>query len=558
MAPLNLSNTKARTIDLWSVLTILLVVACVGSYVFWSLERVAELQRYEYNRALYTSLTESVDFEHCHIPEFRDVGFCRRHRELEDRLEEFFHHGGNSIEDQELWTRTGSFFFVINLGSTVGYANQGAPHTPSGRLAAIIFGIITIPLFGCAFILASKYMVQAAEVVFQPFIGPGGSPELERSRMFRLTVILIVLLWPGAAMVFKLLEGWSFARSLFFCFVTFTMVGLGDDVPSTLVGRAVCILYTYTTLGLSVGILRKLSIEGTEETPLFNTRAAQYLRKPWVCLLGVAILCLCGALFFPHLEREEELRRYERNRRMYNDLYNLAHFSGCDKEFVRNLDFCKNADSFRKGLKPFFGPDTPNSMVDRQIWTEAGSSLFVLSLSSTVGYGAHNPHTRAGKIATVIFGLVAFPLFLQYVVASAEIGKHLMGQLIHKIRHKLGLREDPEQSSTWGLVILVLMIWIGGSLIFMALEAEHNWDFFKALYFCFVTLSCIGFSNVMPRSDAAKVFTFVYIVIGLGSVGALLSQLVDQFHALTVNDAPDNTDKNIDEDIEHVKSGTAY
>jgi len=398
----------------------LLLLGAAGGLVFWRLERPAELERYHFNKALYTSLVDSVAFEHCKDPVFeKELGYCRQHEELKARLEQFFERAGNSVHDQRLWTPLGSFCFVVNLGSTVGYATQGAPQTPHGQAAAVVFGLIAIPLFGCVFILTANHLLQQAIALEERLLGPPAGKEAARSRTLCLAGVLLLALWPGVALLFSLLEGWEFSRSLFFCFVTFSMVGFGNDVPSTAAGRIVGVVYMYLVPAAAAGIVMRLSsLRDSEVKPLLVSRLTA---RPWNCLAAVAALCLLGALVFPELEREEELERYERARRMYEDLNALARFSGCDTELIRHMPFCENAESFRMSLVPFFGPDTSNSMVDREAWTPFGSAQFVLSLASTVGYGAHVPHTRSGKVATVLFGLVAVPVFLRYALEMASL-----------------------------------------------------------------------------------------------------------------------------------------
>jgi Ion channel len=57
-----------------------------------------------------------------------------------------------------------------------------------------------------------------------------------------------------------------------------------------------------------------------------------------------------------------------------------------------------------------------------------------------------------------------------------------------------------------------------GQLVFGAIvfaKAEH-WKFSDAMYFCFQTLSTIGFGDFVPSHTLSLIFGLLYIFIGLG------------------------------------------
>jgi len=78
---------------------------------------------------------------------------------------------------------------------------------------------------------------------------------------------------------------------------------------------------------------------------------------------------------------------------------------------------------------------------------------------------------------------------------------------------------DPE-----GKVILVWAIAqiLLGTLVYMWLE---GWSLINALYFSVVTLATVGYGDLHPTSDAAKLFTVFYILFGLGIIAAFISEL---------------------------------
>jgi len=58
------------------------------------------------------------------------------------------------------------------------------------------------------------------------------------------------------------------------------------------------------------------------------------------------------------------------------------------------------------------------------------------------------------------------------------------------------------------LLILVIIILIGGTMFYHYLE---NWRWFDSLYFCVITLTTIGYGDLIPKTDISKLFTIIYI-----------------------------------------------
>ena len=64
---------------------------------------------------------------------------------------------------------------------------------------------------------------------------------------------------------------------------------------------------------------------------------------------------------------------------------------------------------------------------------------------------------------------------------------------------------------------LSMLVWIGilfGTGTIYYARVEH-WSYTDALYFSVVTLATVGFGDLTPTTTAAKMFTVVYILIGL-------------------------------------------
>ena len=82
-----------------------------------------------------------------------------------------------------------------------------------------------------------------------------------------------------------------------------------------------------------------------------------------------------------------------------------------------------------------------------------------------------------------------------------------------------------------GLAIFVLVLLLSGSLFYARVE---GWRFIDALYFSVATLTTVGYGDLAPRTDLGKVFTVLYLLLGLGAVAAFVTGLAERRRRATV------------------------
>jgi voltage-gated potassium channel len=78
---------------------------------------------------------------------------------------------------------------------------------------------------------------------------------------------------------------------------------------------------------------------------------------------------------------------------------------------------------------------------------------------------------------------------------------------------------DPEGKI---IVVWVIAQILLGTLVYGWLE---GWSPVDALYFSVVTLATVGFGDLHPTTDPAKLFTVLYILVGLGVFAAFIAEL---------------------------------
>ncbi|WP_170600276.1 potassium channel family protein [Ruegeria arenilitoris] len=72
-----------------------------------------------------------------------------------------------------------------------------------------------------------------------------------------------------------------------------------------------------------------------------------------------------------------------------------------------------------------------------------------------------------------------------------------------------------------GGLLLCVLILLSGTLFYSSVE---GWHWVDALYFSATTLSTVGFGDLSPATKIGKVFTVIYIFVGVGVFIAMFIQ----------------------------------
>lgn len=83
-----------------------------------------------------------------------------------------------------------------------------------------------------------------------------------------------------------------------------------------------------------------------------------------------------------------------------------------------------------------------------------------------------------------------------------------------------GLRHD---QSFRALFLLMLSLMIGGTFFYRGVE---GWSVVDALYFTVMTMSTIGYGDLVPTTTLSKLFTIVFSMLSIGVFAAVVGKIV--------------------------------
>ena len=169
-------------------------------------------------------------------------------------------------------------------------------------------------------------------------------------------------------------------------------------------------------------------------------------------------------------------------------------------------------------------------------------------LSVPAGYGHSTPKTPGGKVFCMFYALAGIPLTL---VMFQSIGERLNTFVTFLLKNfkKCFKFKDTEVSETNLIMICMNMSSImlaGGAAAFSVYE---EWPYLDAFYYCFITLTTIGFgdfvalqkNSVLQRKPEYVAFSLIFILFGLTVVSAAMNLLVLRF--LTMNTEDERKDE---------------
>jgi len=190
-------------------------------------------------------------------------------------------------------------------------------------------------------------------------------------------------------------------------------------------------------------------------------------------------------------------------------------------------------------------------------WSWSNSFYFAAVTLTTVGYGDFFPQDVWGKLINVVFimgGLGIISVVLSAIARGLVSGferriKRMLGDktngLAEMMKSLEGIEEDTESTPLMSaneeklkrsalldlladdmayfiaLVAFIILIF-GGGLAFWLME-DHM-GFWDSCYFSVITLTTVGYGDLVPTSTGSRIFLVFYAVIGLGVFAFLLTE----------------------------------
>ncbi|XP_070138161.1 two pore potassium channel protein sup-9 isoform X2 [Drosophila bipectinata] len=234
---------------------------------------------------------------------------------------------------------------------------------------------------------------------------------------------------------------------------------------------------------------------------------------------------LVGAAVFDALESETEKRRWEALQDAEDMIIRKYNISQEDFKVMETVVL--KSESHKAG----------------QQWKFTGAFYYATTVLTTIGYGHSTPSTVGGKLFTMCYAIVGIPLGLVMFQSIGERVNRLSSYVIKAVRSSLRCKRTVASEVDLICVVTTLssLTIAGGAAAFSRFE---GWSYFDSVYYCFITLTTIGFGdmvalqrdNALNRKPEYVMFALIFILFGLAIVAASLNLLVLRFVTMNTED----------------------
>ncbi|XP_066581958.1 TWiK family of potassium channels protein 7-like [Prorops nasuta] len=174
--------------------------------------------------------------------------------------------------------------------------------------------------------------------------------------------------------------------------------------------------------------------------------------------------------------------------------------------------------------------------ISTERWSVLQAVFFASTVLTTIGYGNVVPSTNLGRIFCILFAIVGIPLTLIVIADWGKLFAEAVVQIALILKSKLPVSSKlalptnlagRRSLGAFAAIALLFLYLACGAGMFMLWE--DDWDFFEGFYFCFVTMTTIGFGDLVPKKPKYTLLCTMYILVGLALTGTIIELVRRQY-----------------------------
>ncbi|XP_030023576.2 TWiK family of potassium channels protein 7 [Manduca sexta] len=253
-----------------------------------------------------------------------------------------------------------------------------------------------------------------------------------------------------------------------------------------------------------------------------------------------------GGLVFRALEYPAELEKQEYHRdRLLTERWNLIRFvsersngtdysDGVEKLLSDHLAAYEKVleEASSSGLSLEVEKNFPPL---EEKWSILQAVFFSSTVLTTIGYGNIVPETFWGRLFCIAYALIGIPLTLTVIADLGRVFATFVSFIAKQLPEMPKCCTRVTEANPAGQRSLYALGAVGFLFVYLSAGAglfkmwEDDWSFYDGFYFCFITMTTIGFGDIVPKRPKYMLLCTLYILIGLALTSTIIELVRRQY-----------------------------
>uniref|UniRef100_A0A2A4J5D2 Protein kinase domain-containing protein n=1 Tax=Heliothis virescens TaxID=7102 RepID=A0A2A4J5D2_HELVI len=168
-------------------------------------------------------------------------------------------------------------------------------------------------------------------------------------------------------------------------------------------------------------------------------------------------------------------------------------------------------------------------------WSILQAVFFSSTVLTTIGYGNIVPETFWGRLFCIAYALIGIPLTLTVIADLGRVFATLVSIIAKQLPAMPKCCSRVSEANPAGQRSLYAFGAVGFLFLYLSAGAglfkmwEDDWTFYDGFYFCFITMTTIGFGDIVPKRPKYMLICTVYILIGLALTSTIIELVRRQY-----------------------------
>ncbi|KAL4714416.1 hypothetical protein ACJJTC_017711 [Scirpophaga incertulas] len=168
-------------------------------------------------------------------------------------------------------------------------------------------------------------------------------------------------------------------------------------------------------------------------------------------------------------------------------------------------------------------------------WSILQAVFFSSTVLTTIGYGNIVPETFWGRLFCIAYALIGIPLTLTVIADLGRVFATFVSFIAKQLPAMPQCCKRVSEANPAGQRSLYAFGAVGFLFVYLSAGAglfkmwEDDWSFYDGFYFCFITMTTIGFGDLVPKRPKYMLLCTLYILIGLALTSTIIELVRRQY-----------------------------